>query len=81
MRVERITNYVELPAQYAGGGCRGQGKPTLLLSRDEPGSADTGKRCPHGYVALSLEGADEGVFMVSQLRRALDEYERVEQGR
>jgi len=71
--VQRITDYVEVPSMIPVK--RDLGPTTLTLSRDQPGVQDHGKRNPAGYVTLDLPS--EGVFAISQLRRALDEFERV----
>jgi len=68
---ERITNWVEVHGTCG----RDEPIPCLTLERDVPGVADHGRRNPAGYVTLSLP--TEGVFPVSALRRALDEYEAV----
>jgi hypothetical protein len=67
---ERITNWVEIQ------GYSTEPKARLLFERDDPRASDTGRRCSPGYVTISLEGGDSGVFMISEIRRALDEYER-----
>lgn len=74
--VLRVTYTVAVTSMFG----RAREPQTLTLSRDEPGAQDHGRRNPPGYVTLHLDGADDGaVFMISQLRRALDEYERVEE--
>jgi len=72
VRVQRITNWVDVDSL--------DGRASLTLERDEPRAGDTGKRCPQGYVTVSMTGCSESaVFSLSALRRALDEFEHVEE--
>jgi hypothetical protein len=70
-RSERVANWVDVDSMDK--------KASVLFERDDPRSQDNGRRCSPGYVTVSMTGcADAAVFSVSALRRALDEFERVE---